>query len=615
MNPRKALAYAVLLLIAAMFVWLGWSAVRASIQARLALADLNRIEAIARDPAPEALPTLAEHVAALDTHLTGTYTAARPFLWLAARLGWLPSIGPSVQALPALLEAAVDLAGGAHQALDALAPALAAASSPGEGNVLGRAMPALVAAGPALAGAESRVAQAEQARAAITGPLHPRLAGLVERLDGILPLARAGLEAGQAIPALLGADGARTYLILAQNNHELRGTGGFISAIGYVRLDAGRIADLKLTDSYAADNFKQPHPAPPPALSEEMGTQLLLLRDSNWSPDFPSTAQVARALYEQDQGIPTDGAIALDLEAARLMVGALGSLTLEGVDGPVTADNAIAKMEQAWEAPPTSQDSLQEGVTGEWWLKRKDFMGDLMTAALGRLENGADLNPTAMARALLAMLDGRHLQIAVDDPTLSELLAARGWDGALRPREGNDFLAVVDSNVGFNKANAAVKQEIAYQVDPVSDGIEATLTLTYTHTAKALPANEPCDRTPHYGPSYEDLIRRCYWDYLRVYVPGGSELLSVDGLKRAGAEPGEQGTTVLAGDFMLPPGEKHVATLRYRLPFAAGTTPYGLDVRKQGGTPSLPLAVSVGRCLWKSTLDRDRSFACPTGAE
>jgi hypothetical protein len=615
MRPRKVLAYALFLVLLAVFVWLGWSAARASIQGRLALTELNRIEAIARDPKPEALPALREPLAALNTHLTAAQTAARPFLWLASRLGWLPSVGPSVRALPPLLEMATELAGGGQLALDALEPVLAVASSPGQGDLLARAIPALAAAAPELSTAEAQLARAEEQRAAITGSLHPRLAGLVGRVDRILPLARTALQAGQAAPALLGANGARTYLILAQNNHELRATGGFISAVGVVRLDGGRIMDLKLMDSYAVDDLQQPHPLPPPALSEQMGAQILLLRDSNWSPDFPSAAQVARALYQQDQGVATDGAIALDLEATRLMVSALGSLNLEGVDEPVTAENAIARMKQAWETPSASQESVRGEGTGDWWLKRKDFMGELMTAALGKLQSGAGLDPAALARALLEMLDGRHLQIAVDDPTLSALLSERGWDGALRPQEGSDFLAVVDSNVGFNKANAAVTQEIAYRVGQVPNGIEATLTLTYTHTAPALPATEPCDRTPRYGSSYDDLIRRCYWDYLRVYAPAGSELLSADGIKRAATELGEQGTTVLTGDFALRPGEQNTVTLRYRLPFVAGSDPYRLDVRKQAGTLAPPLFVAAGQCQWKSTLDRDRTFQCPTGTE
>ena len=616
MNSRKAFAYGLLLAILAVVIWLGWSAARASMQARLALTDLIRIEAIARDPKTEALPALKEQVVALDTHLAATRTAARPFLWLASRLGWLPSVGSSVRALPLLLDVAADMAGGGHQALDALAPMPALASSPNQGDMIVQAVSALAAAAPELAAAEARLARAEQERAAIAGPLHPRLASLLKRVDRILPLARNGLQAAQAAPALLGANGPRTYLILAQNNHELRGTGGFISAIGFVRLDGGRIADLTLADSYTVDNFEQPHPQPPPALSEQMGAQLLLLRDSNWSPDFPTTAQVARALFEQDQGVGTDGALALDLEASRLMVGALGPLSLAGIAEPITAENAISTMKQAWQAPSTGQESLQTGDPGgsrDWWLKRKDFMAELMTTALGKLQSGADLDPASLARALLAMLEERHLQIALDDPSLADILAERGWDGALQPQQGNDFLAVVDSNVGFNKANAAVQQEIAYEVGGGPNGIEATLTVTYTHTAPALPASEPCDRTPRYGSSYDDLIQRCLWDYLRVYVPAGSEMLAADGLRRATAAPGEQNTTVLAGDFVLRPSEQHTVTLRYRLPITAGNTPYRLDVRKQAGTLAPGLSVAVGQCRWKSVLDRDRTFECSTG--
>ena len=120
-------------------------------QARLALTDLNRIEAIARDPKTESLPALKEQVAALDIHLTATRTAARPFLWLASRLGWLPSIGPSLRALPPLLNMAVDMAGGGHQALDALDPILTLAGSSGQDDLLAQAVLALSAAAPELA--------------------------------------------------------------------------------------------------------------------------------------------------------------------------------------------------------------------------------------------------------------------------------------------------------------------------------------------------------------------------------------------------------------------------------------------------------------------------------
>ena len=329
----------------------------------------------------------------------------------------------------------------------------------------------------------------------------------------------------------MGADGPRTYLILAQNSHELRGTGGFISGAGFVRLDGGRIVDLKLSDAYSVDDLTQPHPAPPRALTEQMGTQLLTLRDSNWSPDFPESSEVARALFAQDRGIATDGTIALDLEAVRLLVAALEPLQVPGIDQPVTGANVMDWMKRSWAAPQSASGTVEEFGTSDWWLKRKDFMGELMSAALVKLQGGGDLNTSALAQAIVTMLEGRHLQVAVDDPALAKVLAEQGWDGSLRPPAEGDFLAVVDTNVGFNKTNAAVTEAIAYRVEPANDGLEATLTLTYTHTAPA--GAEPiCDRAPRYGDSYDALINRCYWDFVRVYAPAGSELLS-----RRWAEP------------------------------------------------------------------------------
>ena len=212
------------------------------------------------------------------------------------------------------------------------------------------------------------------------------------------------------------------------------------------------------------------------------------------------------------------------------------------------------------------------------------------------------------------MLDGRHLQIAVDDPALAKTLAEQGWDGGLRPPKESDFLAVVDSNVGFNKANAAVAEAIAYRVEPANGGLEATVTLTYTHTAPA--GAEPiCDHTSRYGDSYDELVNRCYWDYLRVYAPGGSELLEADGLNQPAVEQGERGTTVFTGSFVLRPGDQHVVTLRYRLPADLPAAPYRLFVRKQAGTLAPPLAVDVATCQWATDLAQDRGLECKAGVE
>jgi len=611
---RKWVFVVLLLILAGTIGWLGWRGARAASQARLAWADLQRIQAIANDPTPVALPALRADLAALEGHLQMAQEAASPFLWLAPRLGWLPKVGPTVAAAPTLLQMATELTSAGRIALDALLPLAERIGQAQGSTALAEAVQGLAAAAQDLAQANAHLAQAEVLASSLAGPLPGQLTAQLERLERLLPLARLGLAAAQVAPSLLGVDRPRTYLILAQNNHELRATGGFISSVGIVRLEGGRISDFRLSDSYAVDDLRQPHPQPPPSLREQMGIQLLLLRDSNWSPDFPAAAQVARALYEQDQGVTTDGAIALDLEAVRLLVEALGPLQVPEMAGEVTGANVMEWMKEAWERPATSSGTVAEAGSSDWWGKRKDFMAALAVSILGRLEEARELDFVALAKALVAMLDGRHLQISVDDPVAAELLASQNWDGALRPPEEGDFLALVDSNVGYNKANAAVQQEIAYQVFSVGDRLEATLTLTYTHIAPSLPPDQPCDRTPRYGDSYDELIRRCYWDYLRVYVPAASELLTASGLEHLTTEPGEQATTVFAGDFVLRPGDRHTVTLHYRLPAVLSASPYRLMVRKQAGTMALPLSVQVPGCHWETDLARDRVFICEAGA-
>lgn len=604
---RILLVVAVALLIGV--TWLGISAYRAASQARLALADLNRLQGLADRLTLAAFPEARANLAALETHLRETQRAARPFLWLAPRLGWVPKYGATIAASPALLDMAIQLAVAGHEATDALAPAVEVIRAGAGLDRLPELVAALQAASAQLNEAELRLMAAEMARQSIHGPLHPRLEAQLTRLDRLLPLARTGLALARLAPNLLGADGPRTYLILAQNSHEIRATGGFISGAGYVTLDRGRIVQLKMADSYAADNWTQPHPAPPLPLTEQMGLQLWTVRDANWSPDFVEASEVARALYAQDQGVFTQGAFAFDLEAVRLLVGALGPLQVEGIDEPITAANTIQWMKEAWQSPTATEESIASPQRREWFRARKDFMGELISAAFVRLQSGADLDILALGQTVLKLLDQRHIQISVDDPEAAALLAQRGWDGGLRPPAGSDFLAVIDSNVGFNKVNAVVKPALKYRVEALNPGLEATLVISYTHTAPA--GSEPvCERSPRYGDSYDEMTRRCYWNYLRVYVPGGSELLAAEGFKKITAEPGERGTTVFAGDFVAQPGEVYTVTLRYRLPAELPAAPYRLFVRKQGGTVAVPLAVEALGCRWETNLQVDRALAC-----
>jgi len=604
----------ILILLLALGFWAGSKGLRIWRHLNSLRAALSRLEARARPEAlddlqPADFAALKEDFATLEADLAAIQAEAGLFLPLASHLGWVPQFGGDIQAAPALLEVASTVAEAGRLTLEAVEPLVTAWMEPPaevSGGLLERLLPPLMDAEPRLAEAQTKLEQVAAARAELdVSRLSPRLAAQVERLDRYLPLLCLAVQAARLAPNLLGAEGPRSYLVLAQNNHELRATGGFISGVGLLRLDRGRIVELSFQDSYGVDDLSKPHPPPPAALTRYMKAEILLLRDANWWPDFPTTAQTAASLYALDQGVVVDGVIAADLTALQWLVGALEPLRLEGYDEPVSERNVLEFMKAAWAAPPGAG-TIAERDRSDWWSHRKDFMGVLLEGMLDRLESGEGLEWGRLIWALKRSLDEKHVLIHVNDPQAAELLTATGWDGTLRPGKG-DFLLVVDSNVGFNKVNPCIEQEIAYRV-MLREGERphAELTLRYRHTAAI--RLEECIHEP------DDMMNRCYFDYVRVYVPAGSELQQASGFEAGSVESslGERDTQVFAGFLVMAPGEEREIGLRYDLPpqVTAGEV-YRLRVQKQPGTGALPLRVQVRgvtEASYETTLATDREF-------
>jgi hypothetical protein len=232
-----------------------------------------------------------------------------------------------------------------------------------------------------------------------------------------------------------------------------------------------------------------------------------------------------------------------------------------------------------------------------------------------------------MARAIGAALEGRHLLVYTLDPQVAPMLRGARWDGALRQTEG-DHLMVVDSNVGFNKANVNVTLAIDYQVTLEEGGqARAELTLAYRHLVeRPMPA---CVHESRYGDNYADLMERCYWDHLRVYVPAGSQLLEATGTDEPVAVYEESGRTVFATTFLLGTGQARRIQFTYRLNLSDLGKGYELLVQKQPGTEALPLRVTIapptgstpaaarpdgwvwleGTAVWQGDLGQDRELA------
>jgi hypothetical protein len=397
-------------------------------------------------------------------------------------------------------------------------------------------------------------------------------------------------------------------LVLAQNNHELRATGGFISGVGELRVEGGRLAALEFSDSFAVDNLEVPHELTPRDFQQVLGGELWFFRDANWDPDFPTSAQRALDIYAHDRGIRADGVIALDLTALQILLNAIGPLQVQGIHEPVSGKNVLEIMQAEW------GDSSGGGSDLVWWEQRKDFLGPVAAAALDEVLSGGGVEPGVLVAAIKQALDEKHLLIYLADPQASGLLRQLNWDGALpNASPPSHFLMVVDTNVGFNKVDAKVVRSIHYQVDlSLESGPEARLTTRYRN--RSVRPVESCIQEARYGDTYADMMDRCYWAYVRVYTPPGSLMLERSNLPLPDGSLTERSSgtelqwpissTLASGSwtawtafFSLEPGAERTVVYRYQLPsWVLERTPDGsmrhrLWVQKQPGTGAVPLRV------------------------
>ena len=94
---------------------------------------------------------------------------------------------------------------------------------------------------------------------------------------------------------------------------------------------------------------------------------------------------------------------------------------------------------------------------------------------------------------------------------------------------------VVDTNVGYNKTNAVVTSQLSYDVD-LTNPSSPTSTLTVIHQNDAQGQAGLCDQSPfNLAPTQLEFwypIDRCYYNYLRIYVPAGTQLMSGHAARR-----------------------------------------------------------------------------------
>lgn len=423
---------------------------------------------------------------------------------------------------------------------------------------------------------------------------------------------------------LVGHPSENRYLVVLQNSDELRPTGGFLGTIGYLRVQSADVKEMRFEDVYAVDNPVSTRwtDVPPEPMKRYLGVTAWFFRDRNWSPDFPTSAEDMMQTYLRERALVSsstsdrlDGVIAFTPQFFEDLLHFTGPINVDGKT--FTAENFFDQLQ--YEA---DQGFLHQGIPVD---RRKDIVVRAGDELFKQLAQQSTSRLPALLDLLTDNLTEKHVLFYLRDPRTLASLDSRAWTGRVAGTP-EDYLLVVDANLAAYKTDGKMEKQVHYGVD-LATGL-ATVTLRYHNTVQMV-----------------DWRYTRYRDYVRVYVPEGSELVSATGAmakdkNQAGGrvESGtvdvfkDLGKTVFGAFWAIEPRETRELRFTYRLPArvlesmrAAGG--YDLLVQRQPGNKS---RLTIDHALGKNVraaeppeasaqfgdqryqvtvpLDRDRSF-------
>lgn len=600
---KKLLIRIGIILVVLILAWVGYIIYRGFHLLQTSRALLAELQAEKSD-----FVQLQNNFTAITDDLAAIHSSVQPVYPILNVTQGIPGIGPYLGQIEPFLNLGWGLSQAGKLMLDTFEPVITPQNGGSENETtIERLFKAIQSNQSALDQAARLIDQVAPEREKIIPELLPEAyRGYYARFDALFPLLQSGLPVIKQLPVLMGATGRQNYLVLALNRDELRASGGFITGIGLVTLEKGKLIDFTLGDSYTVDDYSKDYPPAPAPLEKFMLAPYWVTRDANWSPDFPTTAVQTQKLYTLSTGIPTRGVIAFNQLAVKRILEFIGPVKIDGYPEPISAASVENFMRQSWAPDP------QAGVTPQWWGNRKKFMGDLGKVILSKLLSGADSKTiSGLAKAAMELIKSGQLLVYVDQPEITVLLAKAGLSGGLDPGIG-DYLYLVDSNVGFNKVDPLVTRELSYQVDLSRlQNPTARIVIKYQHTVSE---NVPCKHEATYGKgTYADMQTRCYWDYWRIYLPVDNQLTGSSVLPVSGSmllnksdwngsvqqEPGEKDLSIVAGMMVLPTHSQQETKLQIDLSpnfikkDKNGNWVYSLRIPKQPGLAWLSVSIQI----------------------
>lgn len=380
----------------------------------------------------------------------------------------------------------------------------------------------------------------------------------------------------QILPQILGYENPKTFLLLFQNNAELRPTGGFIGSFGWLTFANGRLIEFKTEDVYTADGQLKGHIPPPEAIKKYLNQENWYFRDSNFDPDFAVNSQQAEWFLKKEMNLSFDGVFAFDLNSVAEILRGVDGVYLPDYKEQITADNLFLKTQTAVE------EDFFPGST-----QKRDFIGSLTRNLFIKLTSG-QFSWVKLLTGLKTSLDQKHVLLYFHNETAQQLIEQASWGGrvasvsCVKKNCVPDYLMLVEANLGINKANFLIDRQAKLRITKGTGSFMHELLVNYT--------NESPEQVYPGG---------AYFSYSRILLPKEAEIselsLSEETIpKEEITQNWYQDKRMIGFPVKIPTFSKRTIRLVYNLPVSiTGETNLELLIQKQPGIKNFPLEIET----------------------
>jgi hypothetical protein len=430
------------------------------------------------------------------------------------------------------------------------------------------------------------------------------LTSAIETANGVEKLLNDAKPFLSQLPNFLGRDKPTKYLIIFQNDKELRATGGFITAFARLTVDKGRVINSDSSDIYKIDE-KLPIKVTPPEpilkyLPEPNGKTKThwQTRDSNFFPDYKESAEKFEEFYKHVKPVDWDGVIAVDTYVVQGILQVLGAVEVDGVKFTSDIDKRCNCPQVVYELESFAEKSASGNA------ERKALIGDLMQEILLQSFKQEDKIP-GLANEAIKLMTQKHVLVYMHDTAMQKTVEDMDWAGRIASSDNPtrfgysesdwDYWHWNESNFAGAKANLYIQQTSEHSYDVAGDGtIIKTVNVTISNPQKN-----------------DYWLNGRYRAYFRAYVPKGSELIDSKGSRDQVNVFTQYGKTVFDGFYELTPKQDPPIKimLKYRLPFKKkkGDT-YTALFQKQPGTTQFQYILKGLGSEQKFDLSEDRKI-------